>query len=141
RRPFPLHPGTSAVPLGRGMAVPGARRPEGHAHAAAARADAGQRRDGRSVRLLAYGTGFTYVFGLGSVLAFLPAYAADRGLSPSSIGLVVSTYWVARLTASLGVGRLSDLWGRGAILVGALLTSAAGGGLVAGPPGTRGAAS
>jgi len=66
----------------------------------------------RTQRLLAYGTGFVYVFGLGTVLAFLPAYAADRGLSPRAVGLLLGAYWVARLMGSLGAGRLSDRLGR-----------------------------
>jgi len=136
RTPFTLYLGTSAVTLGLVLAMPGGRRPEAHAQAAATRPDALERRDGRSLRLLAYGTGFTYVFGLGSVLAFLPAYASDRGLPPSGIGLLVSSYWVARLAASLGAGRLSDRWGRVAVLVTALLTSAVGAVLVAMPWGT-----
>jgi MFS family permease len=136
RMPFALYLGTSALTLGLILVMPGGRRPEGHVHAPATRPVALTPRDGRSVRLLAYCTGFTYVFGLGSVLAFLPAYVADRGLAPSGIGLLVSAYWVARLAASLGVGRLSDRWGRGAVLVTALLTSAVGALLVAAPRGT-----
>jgi MFS family permease len=136
RMPFALYLGTSAFTLGLILAMPGGRRPEGHARAPATRPGACERGDGRSLRLLAYGTGFTYVFGLGSVLAFLPAYAADRGLAPSGIGLLVSTYWVARLASSLGAGRLSDRWGRGVVLVPALLTSAVGAVLVAAPLGT-----
>lgn len=87
----------------------------------------------RAQRLLAYGTGFVYVYGLGTVLAFLPAHAADRGLSPRSVGLLFGGYWVARLVGSLGAGRVSDLLGRRAVLLPALLVAAVSAGLVAVP--------
>src|SRR5262249_34035463 len=64
-----------SAPLGSGRAArPGPRLP-----AAAARRQRG----------LAYGTGFVYVFGLGTVLSFLPAFGADRGLSPRAVGLLL----------------------------------------------------
>jgi MFS family permease len=90
----------------------------------------------RRQRRLAYGTGFIYVFGLGTVLAFLPAYAADRGLGPRSVGLLLGGYWTARLVASGCAGRLSDRLGRGAVLVPAMLVSATGALLVASPFGS-----
>jgi MFS family permease len=136
RAPFAVYLATATLTLGLVLAMPGGRRGT-HVHAVepgpAARATAGA--GDRVARLLAYGTGFVYVFGLGTVLAFLPAYAVDRGLTPRAVGLVLGGYWVARLVASLGAGRLSDRWGRGAVLVPALLASAAGGVLVAAPVG------
>ncbi len=90
----------------------------------------------RAQRRLAYGTGFVYVFGLGTVLAFLPAYAADRGLSPRAVGLLFGGYWVARLVGSLGAGRVSDRLGRRAILLPAMLVAAVSAGLVAVPGAT-----
>jgi MFS family permease len=89
----------------------------------------------RRQRALAYGTGFVYVFGLGVVLAFLPAYAADRGLSPPGVGLLLGAYWVARFVGSLGTGTLAAAVGRRAVLRGALLGGAAGAVLVSVPAG------
>lgn len=136
RAPFGVYLGTATLTLGLVLAMPGGRgtRPHPIDPAPAPREPA--RSGDRGARLLAYGTGFVYVFGLGTVLAFLPAYAVDRGLTPRAVGLVLGGYWVARLIGSLGAGRLSDRWGRAAVLVPALLASAAGGVLVAAPAGT-----
>jgi MFS family permease len=90
----------------------------------------------RTQRLLAYGTGFVYVYGLGTVVTFLPAYAADRGLSARGVGFLLASYWVARVTGSLGAGRTSDRLGRRAILLPAMLVAAVSGILVAAPAGT-----
>jgi MFS family permease len=84
----------------------------------------------RSRRGLAYATGFVYVYGLGTVLAFLPAYGADRGLSPRSVGLLLAAYWVARVVGSLGAGRVADALGQRLVLVPAMLVTVAGAGLV-----------
>jgi MFS family permease len=80
--------------------------------------------------VLAYATGFVYVYGLGTVLAFLPAYGADRGLSPRSVGLLLAAYWVARVVGSLGAGRVADALGQRLVLVPAMLVTVAGAGLV-----------
>lgn len=138
RAPFALYLGTAAVALGLVFALPAPRASaepaaEGLPRPAtrAGRAETTARRQ----RLLAYGTGFAYVFGLGTVLSFLPAYAADRGLAPRAVGLLLGGYWVARLAASLAAGRLSDRLGRRAVLVPAMLLSAAAAVLVAAPAG------
>jgi MFS family permease len=89
----------------------------------------------RRRRLLAYGTGFVYVFGLGTVLAFLPAYGSDRGLTAPGVGLLLGSYWIARLIGSLGAGRLSDRAGRRAVLVPAMLVGGVSAFLVAVPLG------
>lgn len=89
----------------------------------------------RTQRCLAYVTGFVYVFGLATVLAFLPAYAADRGLAPRSVGLLLGAYWTARLVASLTAGRLSDRLGRRVVLVPAMLVIGVSGILIAAPLG------
>ncbi len=136
RAPFAVYLGTAVLTLGLVLAMPGGRRPGPHPVEPAPAPREPARSGDRVARLLAYGTGFVYVFGLGTVLAFLPAYAVDRGLTPRAVGLVFSGYWVARVIASLGAGRLSDRWGRAAVLVPALLTSAAGAVLVAAPAGT-----
>jgi MFS family permease len=99
--------------------------------------EAGARTDlARRQRGLAYATGFVYVFGLGAVLSFLPAYGADRGLSARAVGLLLGTYWAARLVAAFSAGQLSDRWGRRTILVPAMGVSAVGAALVGLPLGT-----
>jgi MFS family permease len=140
RAPFALYLLTATLTVGLVLVMPGGRRP--HAHPAAAPGDTrgGDRPGDRGIRALAYGTGFVYVFGLGTVLAFLPVYAVDRGLDARGAGLLLGGYWVARLVGSLGAGRLSDRWGRRAVLVPAMLLSVAAGLLVAAPAGTAGLA-
>ncbi len=138
RAPFMIYLGTALAALGLLLVPPASRTtPE--------RGDTDQvgLRTGRFVddsaarrqRLLAYGTGFVYVYGLGTVLAFLPAYAADRGFTPHAVGLLLAAYWGGRVAASFIAGRLSDRWGRRAILLPALLDSALAGALVAAPLG------
>jgi MFS family permease len=90
----------------------------------------------RTRRVLAYATGFVYVYGLGTVLAFLPAYGADRALSPRSVGLLLAGYWVARVVGSLGAGRASAAVGPRLVLVPAMLAMVAGAGLVVAPLGS-----
>jgi MFS family permease len=85
--------------------------------------------------VLAYATGFVYVYGLGTVLAFLPVYGADRALSPRRVGLLLAAYWIARVVGSLGAGRVSDAVGRRTVLVPAMLVTAVGAGLVVAPLG------
>jgi len=89
----------------------------------------------RTQRTLAYATGFVYVYGLGTVLAFLPAYGTDRALSPRGVGLLLGTYWIARVIGSLGAGRVSDVLGRRLVLVPAMLAMGGGATLVAAPLG------
>jgi MFS family permease len=86
-------------------------------------------------RALAYATGFVYVYGLGTVLAFLPAYGADRALSPRGVGLLLGAYWIARVIGSLGAGRVSDALGPRLVLVPAMLAMVGGAGLVVAPLG------
>src|SRR5262245_25078217 len=89
----------------------------------------------RTRRGLAYTTGFVYVYGLGTVLAFLPAYGADRGLPPRGVGLLLGAYWIARVVGSLGAGRVSDALGRQFVLVPAMLAMLAGAALLVAPLG------
>ena len=87
----------------------------------------------RTRRVLAYATGFVYVYGLGTILAFLPAYGADRSLSPRGVGLLLGAYWIARVIGSLGAGRVADTLGARLVLVPAMLAMAGGAGFVSGP--------
>jgi MFS family permease len=89
----------------------------------------------RTRRVLAYATGFIYVYGLGTVLAFLPAYGVDRELSPRGVGLLLGAYWIARVIGSLGAGRVSDALGRRLVLVPAMLVTVTGAGLAVAPLG------
>ncbi len=128
RAPFAIAIGTSAATATLILLLRGARTasmdPRGEAHTgpeAPWLGDAPARRR----RLLAYGTGFVYIFGLGTVLAFLPAYAADRGIGPGAVGLLLGSCYVGRLLASLAAGRISDRLGRRAVLVPVMLVGAA----------------
>ncbi len=140
RAPFGCYLVTALLALGLVAALAGGRaRGAGHAgHAPAltprvvARDPAGARRQ----RLLAYATGFVYVYGLGTVLAFLPAYGVDRGLSAHAVGLLLAAYWIARVLGSLGAGRASDRIGRRAVLIPAIAAAALGAGLIVAPAGT-----
>jgi MFS family permease len=76
-----------------------------------------------------------YIYGLGSVLAFLPAYGSDRGLSPRGVGLLLAAYWIARVVGSIGAGRASDLLGRRAVLLPAMAVAAVGAALLVLPAG------
>jgi len=89
----------------------------------------------RSRRLLAYATGFVYVYGLGTILAFLPAYGADRALTPRGVGLLLGTFWIARVVGSFGAGRVSDALGPRLVLVPAMLAMVGGAALLVAPVG------
>jgi MFS family permease len=139
RTPFLLYLATSAVALALSLAVPTGRAPAApHASGSMAAIPSSppaaiDARRARGQRLLAYGTGFVYVYGLGTILAFLPAYAADRGLSPRRVGLLLGAYWIARVAGSLVAGRVSDALGRRVILVPAMIIAGVGALLVAVP--------
>jgi MFS family permease len=136
RAPFVAYLGTAAFALVLILLAPGSHATSSRPHSAPPGARPASARDaGREPRLLAYGTGFVYVFGLGTVLAFLPAYAADRGLTPAAVGLLFGSYWVARFVASLAAGHLSDRAGHRAVLLPALLVSAGSALLIAAPAG------
>jgi MFS family permease len=137
RAPFSLSLATALAAAGLILSLPAggpaAEPPDGRVPTAT-----GGRTPARGPRVLAYATGFVYVFGLGTVMAFLPAYAADRGLGAAEVGLLLGAYWVARLVGSVAAGRLSDRLGRRAALVPAMLANAAGALLVGLPAGTPG---
>jgi MFS family permease len=137
RLSFALYLGTALAMLPLVLATTAGGASEPHA-GAAARSSPARGPDtavARQQRLLAYATGFVYVFGLGTVLAFLPVYATDRGLGPRAVGLLLAGYWFARLFSALGAGGLSDRWGRRAVLVPALTLSALSAVLLALPAG------
>ena len=140
RAPFALYVATAGLSLALVAALGGGEPAHaetgGHGVAVTPRivtADPGR---ARRRRALAYATGFVYVYGLGTVLAFLPAYGADRALSPRGVGLLLGAYWIARVIGSLGAGRASDALGRRLVLVPAMLAMGAGAGLVVAPLGS-----
>jgi MFS transporter, DHA1 family, multidrug resistance protein len=141
RAPFALYLGTAGLSVILVAALAGGK-PAGsegavhHAVAATPRIVTENPRFARSRRVLAYATGFIYVYGLGTVLAFLPAYGADRMLSLRGVGLLLAAYWIARVIGSLGAGRVSDALGRRLVLVPAMLVTVAGAGLLVAPLGT-----
>jgi MFS family permease len=139
RAPFALYLVTAAlsvvlVALLAGSGTAGAERGH-HGPAVTPRIVTADPAYARTRRVLAYATGFVYVYGLGTVLAFLPAYGADRALSPRGVGLLLAAYWIARVAGSLGAGRLSDALGPRLVLVPAMLATVVGAGLVVLPLG------
>jgi MFS family permease len=140
RAPFALYLGIAALSTGLVAALAGGQRAErettGHGVAVTPRIVTTEPARARSRRTIAYATGFVYVYGLGTVLAFLPAYGADRALSPRGVGLLLGAYWIARVVGSLGAGRVAEALGPRLVLVPAMLTTAAGSGLVVAPLGT-----
>lgn len=62
-----------------------------------------------SLRRGAYVTGAILALGNGVIFAFLPAYVADLGQSAELAGLLLGSYWMARVAASLMMGRI---WAR-----------------------------
>ncbi len=139
RAPFVLYVGTAAlaVLLVTGLVGPEAsgRQEAAHGGAPTPRIVTTDPARARTRRALAYATGFVYVYGLGTVLAFLPAYGADRALSPRRVGLLLAAFWIARVVGSLGAGRVSDALGRRLVLVPAMLVMAGGAGLMVAPLG------
>jgi MFS family permease len=139
RAPFVLYVGTAglAVLLVAGLvgAEPSGLPEAPHGRAVTPRIVTTDPIRARTRRALAYATGFVYVYGLGTVLAFLPVYGADRALSPRGVGLLLAAYWVARVVGSVGAGRVSDALGRRLVLVPAMLVMAGGAGLVVAPLG------
>jgi len=137
RTPFALYLGTAGLSVILVAALAGGQRARPgavhHEVAGTPRIVTQNPRFARSRRILAYATGFIYVYGLGTVLAFLPAYGADRMLSPRGVGLLLGAYWIARVIGSLGAGRVSDALGRRFVLIPAMLVTGAGAGLVVVP--------
>jgi MFS family permease len=139
RAPFVLYLGTAGLSVILVLALAGGK-PAGaeaihHEVAATPRIVTQNPGLARRRRVLAYATGFVYVYGLGTVLAFLPAYGTDRMLSPRGVGLLLGAYWIARVIGSLGAGRVSDALGRRLVLIPAMLLMVAGAGLVVAPLG------
>jgi MFS family permease len=139
RAPFALYLATSALTVILiGLLAGGDAAASGMPHGVAVtpRIVTTDPRWARSRRVLAYATGFVYVYGLGTILAFLPAFGADRTLSPRGVGLLLGTYWIARVAGSLGAGQVSDTLGRRLVLIPAMLAMVTGAALLSLPLGT-----
>jgi MFS family permease len=139
RAPFALYLATSAVTVILvGLLAGGDAAASGMPHGVAVtpRIVTTDPRWARSRRFLAYATGFVYVYGLGTILAFLPAFGADRTLSPRGVGLLLGAYWIARVAGSLGAGQVSDTLGRRLVLIPAMLAMVTGAALLSLPLGT-----
>jgi len=141
RAPFALYLATAALTVilvamlaGGPAAEPGTH----HGVAVTPRIVTTNPRLSRRRRILAYATGFVYVYGLGTILAFLPAFGADRALSPRGVGLLLGAYWIARVVGSLAAGRLADTTGPRLVLIPAMLAMVGGAGLVSAPIGAWG---
>jgi MFS family permease len=139
RAPFVLYLATAALSLVLIALLAGGERagpgPDRHGPAVTPRIVTANPAWARTQRGLAYATGFVYVYGLGTVLAFLPAHGADRALTPRRVGLLLAGYWIARVVGSLGAGRASDALGARLVLVPAMLVMVAGAVLVVLPTG------
>lgn len=138
RAPFALYVGTAGLSVILVLALAGGaagRAAARHEVAVTPRIVTTDPAGSRTRRGLAYATGFVYVYGLGTVLAFLPVYGADRALSPRGVGLLVGTYWIARVIGSLGAGRVADAMGRRFVLLSAMLAMVGGAALIAAPLG------
>jgi MFS family permease len=72
------------------------------------------------------GTAFIEWLGASAILPLLPAYLRDHGTSPTGVGFVVSSYFVAGLLLQYPLGHLGDRVGHRPVLVGGLLSYAVG---------------
>jgi DHA1 family multidrug resistance protein-like MFS transporter len=77
----------------------------------------------RTIRLTALAEGSLY-FAYGSLQAFLPLYAASRGIDPATIGLIFGAQGVTSLLSRPYLGRWSDRIGRRPVIVGGLCVAA-----------------
>ena len=64
------------------------------------------------------GSQFVNNLGFGSVIPVLPLFAAEMGLGPSGVGLILSTSAVSRLALNIPFGRLTDVVGRKPLMIG-----------------------
>jgi DHA1 family multidrug resistance protein-like MFS transporter len=77
----------------------------------------------RTIRITALAEGSLY-FAYGSLQAFLPLYAASRGLDAATIGLIFGAQGVTSLVSRPYLGRWSDRIGRRPVIVGGLCVAA-----------------
>ena len=77
-------------------------------------------RNAQQIKLLLFLV-FLDILGVGLVIPLLPFYAKDLGATPSILGALGSFYGILQLFGSFFVGRLSDKFGRKAVLYGSTL--------------------
>lgn len=89
----------------------------------ATRVEGGVRRVLHNRRLLlAYGSAFCWMLGLGTLLIFLPLLGEAQGFSSMRIGLLFASFALAASIVQVSpLGRLSDRWGREATIMFALV--------------------
>ena len=117
RAPFVLYVGTAALAVLLVTGLVGAeasgRQEAAHGGAATPRIVTTDPVRARTRRALAYATGFVYVYELGTVLAFLPAYGADRALSPRGSGSCWPRTGSRESSARSGPAAFPTRWGVG----------------------------
>ena len=76
--------------------------------------------------ILAYFLGGSYTFGLGVMLTLFSVFAKSLSVAVFLIGVLFGFFWLGRIIGSVGGGRVSDKYGRGPIVIVAMLGSVAG---------------
>jgi len=76
--------------------------------------------------ILAYFLGGSYTFGLGVMLTLFSVFAKSLSVAVFLIGVLFGFFWLGRIVGSVGGGRVSDKYGRGPIVIVAMLGSVAG---------------
>jgi MFS transporter, DHA1 family, multidrug resistance protein len=77
----------------------------------------------------------TIMFGFGMVVPVIPLYGRTFGVSATMVGLLVTSFGVARLVSNLPAGRLADRIGRRPLIIAGPLISATGASLAFLAPG------
>ena len=76
--------------------------------------------------ILAYFLGGSYTFGLGVMLTLFSVFAKSLSVAVFLIGVLFGFFWLGRIVGSVGGGRVSDKYGRGPVVIVAMLGSVAG---------------
>jgi MFS family permease len=76
--------------------------------------------------ILAYFLGGSYTFGLAVMLTLFSVFAKSLSVAVFLIGVLFGFFWLGRIVGSVGGGRVSDKYGRGPIVIVAMLGSVAG---------------
>ena len=76
--------------------------------------------------ILAYFLGGSYTFGLGVMLTLFSVFAKSLSVAVFLIGVLFGFFWLGRIVGSVGGGCVSDKYGRGPIVIVAMLGSVAG---------------
>jgi MFS family permease len=76
--------------------------------------------------ILAYFLGGSYTFGLGVMLTLFSVFAKFLSVAVILIGVLFALFWLGRIVGSVEGGRVSDKYGRGPIVIVAMLASVVG---------------